>query len=137
MIDLRRKLAGDLKQSVQRGYYHVRDGKLVDEHGDPPNVQGCIDAALMHKGMKMTAFAFNLPNGTSNPNAPQETHTIGLTEGSDSLKDIRAFAQPIIDAMNNVINNPKVKVDASVFGDGDEEKYVIISFTMTGDQVFN
>jgi hypothetical protein len=107
IIDLQKKIEMGVQESLRRGYFtETKEGGVVDKFGEVPEVQAELDAALMHKGMKQTAFAFHLPHGTDHPCAPDETHTFGLTEGGDGWDDVRDLGAKILLAMNKLIKHP-------------------------------
>jgi hypothetical protein len=45
---------------IRHGQFYVENNKIVQEFGEDPEVQGLLDAALHHKGMKVVRARFTL-----------------------------------------------------------------------------
>ena len=81
-LDLRKTVTRDILYSIETGFLFVENSKIYAKGpgGQKIEVQICMDAANIHKGVKQTAIAFSLTNGCQNPNSPHETHEFCLFE---------------------------------------------------------
>ena len=105
-LNLRAVLKAAVLSSISQGFLVIVGGSVKQPDGRDVQVMKYTDTANQFKGMKVTASAFQLPDGSSAPNSPFHTSEYALYEGGDGYEDIILFGRDEIDQANDLLANP-------------------------------
>jgi hypothetical protein len=105
-LNLRAVLKADVLASIRQGFFVIIDGEVKQVDGQNVQAMNYTDTANHFKGMKVTASAVQLPDGSATPNSPFHTSEYALFEGSDGYEDILLRGHDEIVQANDLLDNP-------------------------------
>jgi hypothetical protein len=107
-VDVRKLLAANTMESVEREWFSVENGRVYDQFGKDPEVIFMADGCTAHKGMKVTACGLVFPHGSAHPMSPHHTMEFACAECGDNNASLQGVGRPMVDIVNNLIANPEV-----------------------------
>jgi hypothetical protein len=139
-VSLREVLKNDILASIRQGYFTIIDGQVKQWDGRAVQVMKYTDTANHFKGMKVTASAVQLPDGSCAPNSPFHTSLYAVMEASDGWEDMTTYGRSEVEQVNNLIADPNLKLEPILVQDPTGPGQVEISvscpieFNFGGDQ---
>jgi hypothetical protein len=145
-LNLRKVIKAAVLVSMDQGYLAIVDGHVKQLDGRDVQVMKYTDTANQFKGMKVTASAVQLPDGSSTPNSPFHTSEYALYEGGDGYEDIILLGRHEVEQANELLGNLNLDLGPlmlPVHGplrDGEAREVVptdvtcLMEFSLGGDQ---
>ena len=109
-VNLRRVITKDVLASIEQGFFVMSEGEVRQIDGRQVQVMKYTDTANQFKGMKVTASAVQLPDGSCTPNSPFHTSEYALYEGGDGYEDINELGRHEVEQANELLRNQTLEI---------------------------
>ena len=109
-LKLREVLKTGILTSLRQGFFILVGNQVFQCDGRRVQVMNYTDAANHFKGMKVTASAIQLPDGSASPNSPFHTQTYSIMEGGDGFEDIITTGRDQVEQANDLIDRPNLEL---------------------------